>query len=267
MLLEAVGEHAAADVGVQPDEVEPLAHVSGDLRDRLGREAELRVGAGGDLLVVAGPDPGVDPDRDAAVVAALGQPVEGVPRAGGDRQSRVVGRELDGVVEVAGRRVDGRVAQGVGVGPGVDRPLELPGGRALDVRARLQHGLEHRPARVGLRGVHHAGVGERGVEPAVVRPNSGGVEHVQRRPVGLGDRFEPVFVPVGEPADRRPPLLAGGRAHPRSASSRAVASSVSASRSVATTAGLYAPPSNSSWSPTLDSTNRVNARRSGGSRP
>ena len=53
----------------------------------------------------------------------------------------------------------------------------------------------------------------------------------------------------------------------RRASSRRVASRVSASTSVATTAGLYAPPSKRSWSPTLDSTNRVNARRSGGNSP
>ena len=91
---------------------------------------------------------------------------------------------------------------------------------------------------------------------------------VVRRGAYLGrEVLQAVGVPVCHAPDRR--IRRGldvrvGVGHSRSASSRCVASSVSSSTCVATTAGLYAPPSKRSWSPTDDSTIRVNARRSAG---
>jgi hypothetical protein len=100
VVFEVIGQDATPGMGVNPDELELLADAIGDLRDLFVGNPELGVATGGDLLVVAGADAGVDPNGDPAIVAALLQAVEGICRTDSDRESRSLFGEVDGIVKV-----------------------------------------------------------------------------------------------------------------------------------------------------------------------
>ena len=225
--------------------------------------------------MVARADAGVHADADPAVVAPLGQPVEGVDRADRDGEGGVGLGDAGDVVEVAGGRVDRGVVEPRAVEARRERAVDLARRGALRVEAGVADGLQDGLTRVRLDRVPHVGVGERRAQAPAVLADPVEVLDVQGRLVDVGQFAEGGGVPVAHATDRG--VVAGlpvrrrrgrvGVAHSRSASSRRVASSVSSSTCVATTAGLYAPPSKRSWSPTDDSTIRVNARRSAGRWP
>ncbi len=112
-------------------------------------------------------------------------------------------RQFDGTVEVAVRRIDGRVLERVRVCAGVDSPLEFPPGGTLDVSACLKQIRQDGLTGVGLRGVHDVGVGTRRGEPLVVLGDAVEVNDVQRRAVLGSYRLQTLVVPVREAADRR----------------------------------------------------------------
>src|SRR6056297_749525 len=102
------------------DKLELLAYSVGDLGDLFVRNPELGITARRDLLVVAGADPRVNTDGDPAVVAALGESIEGICRADRDRQPRCVVGEVNSVVKVVIRWVNRRILKRVRVSTGID---------------------------------------------------------------------------------------------------------------------------------------------------
>jgi len=254
-------------VRVDPDHVEALGRLPDDRRGAVVRDPELRGPASGDLLVVARADAGVHPDADPAVVVPLGEAVEGVDRAGGDRQVRLRFGGVDDVVEVAGGRVDRGVMEPRAVEAGRERAVDLAGRGALRVETGVADRFQHGASSVGLDCVPHVGVRERREQAFTVLADPVEVLYVEGRLVFGREVAQAAGVPVARASDRDVLFARFVLVHSRSASSRRVASSVSSSTWVATTAGLYAPPLKRLWSPTDDSTIRVNARRSAGRWP
>jgi len=253
---------------MDPDHVEAPCGRSGRFSGATVRNPELRRAAGADLLVVAGADAGVDAETDPPVVAPFGQPVKGIDRTDRDGQVGFGLRNPADVVEVPSRRVDRGVVESVAAEAGRERAVDLASGGALRAESGLADRFEDGSPGVCFHRVSDVGVGESDLESLAVRSDAIEVLNVQRRLVVGSQLVEAVGVPVAHAADQRADRrVRVPVAHSRRASSRCVASSVSSSTWVATTAGLYAPPSNSSWSPTDDSTIRVNARRSAGRWP
>jgi hypothetical protein len=240
-------EDPAAGVGVEAANVEAafrgLAH---DGRDPVVGNAERRVGARPYHRVVTRTDARVHPDEQRPRPAALGEPIEGVART--DRDGDVPTRgEIDDAIEITCGRVDGGVAHTVE--PRIERTDDLAGGGALGPQPDVGDRLQHAPDGVRLHCIADPGVGERPPESVGVLAHAIEIKHVQRRSVFGREIPEVVRGPGGEPPDgrvrgRHRPAR-GPRGH-RSAASRSVASRVRSSTSVATTAGLYAPPSNRS---------------------
>jgi hypothetical protein len=135
VIREIVGQNAAAGMRMEANKLELLADALGDRGHPLVGDPELGVVAGGDLLVVARPDAGVDADRHPAVVVAFGEPIKGVGRADRDCQAGGVSGEIDSILEIVGRWVDRGVLDGVRIGTGLDCPFDFTTGRTLDIRA------------------------------------------------------------------------------------------------------------------------------------